>query len=61
MEQICDRIQRLRENKNLEDAARAMLKCLGELKRPYLTNVEEKLLGVIERECDKNDKHTYEA
>ncbi len=50
MQVICDRISRLRENENLEEAARAVLKHLGELKRPYLTLVEEKLLGLIERE-----------
>ncbi|WP_366828742.1 hypothetical protein [Nostoc sp. NMS2] len=50
MQQISDRISRLRENENLEEAARAVLKHLGELKRPYLTAVEEKLLSVIERE-----------
>jgi hypothetical protein len=50
MQQISDRISRLRENENLEEAARAMLKYLGELKRPYFTDVEEKLLSVIERE-----------
>jgi hypothetical protein len=50
MQLISGRIRRLRENENLEKAARAMLKYLGELKRPYLTAVEEKLLGVIERE-----------
>jgi hypothetical protein len=44
------RISRLRENENLEDAPSAMSKHLGELKRPYLTVVEEKLLGLIERE-----------
>ncbi|MDZ8139795.1 MAG: hypothetical protein RM049_31665 [Nostoc sp. DedQUE04] len=50
MRVICDRISRLRENENLEEAAHAVLKHLGELKRPYLTAVEEKLLGLIERE-----------
>jgi len=44
------RISRLRENENLEDAPTAVLKHLGELKRPYLTTVEEKLLGLIEKE-----------
>ncbi|MEH2255251.1 hypothetical protein [Nostoc sp.] len=39
MQQISDRISRLRENENLEEAARAMLKYLGELKRSYLTAV----------------------
>ena len=50
MQLISDRISRLRENENLEEAGRAVLKYLGELKRPYLTQVEENLLGVIERE-----------
>ncbi|WP_375452937.1 hypothetical protein [uncultured Nostoc sp.] len=50
MQQISDRISRLREHENLEEAARAVLKHLGELKRPYLTVVEEKLLGLIEKE-----------
>ncbi|WP_242056135.1 hypothetical protein [Nostoc flagelliforme] len=50
MQKICDRISRLRENDNLENAPSAMLKYLGELKRPYLTEFEEKLLGFIEQE-----------
>jgi hypothetical protein len=50
MQLLCDRINRLRENENLEEAARAVLKHLGELKQPYLTVVEDKLLGLIERE-----------
>ncbi len=53
MQQISDRISRLRENENLEDAPSAVLKHLGKLKRPYLTAVEEQLLGVIEREYGK--------
>lgn len=55
MQVICDRIHRLWEKENLEEAARAMLKYLGELKRPYLTEVEEKLLSVIEREYEITD------
>jgi hypothetical protein len=50
MREVCDRLSRLRENENLEEAARAVLKHLGELKRPYLTDVEEKLLSLIEFE-----------
>ncbi|MBD2471721.1 hypothetical protein [Nostoc sp. FACHB-145] len=55
MQRICDalrqaakrlRIPRLRENENLKEADWAVLKYLGELKRPYLTDVEEKLLSV---------------
>lgn len=50
MQLISDRINRLRDNENLEEAARTMLKHLGKLKRPYLTAVEEKLLSVLESE-----------
>lgn len=50
MQLISDRVNRLRDNENLEEAARTMLKHLGKLKRPYLTAVEEKLLGVLESE-----------
>jgi hypothetical protein len=55
MHQISDRIRRLRENENLEEAGRAVLKYLGELKRPYLTAVEEKLLDLIELEYGFTD------
>jgi hypothetical protein len=51
MQQISDRINRLRENESLEDAVKAVLKHLGELKRPYLTGLEEKMLNLIEIEC----------
>ena len=50
MQVICDRIRRLRENKNLEEAACVVLKHLGELKHPYLTAFEEELLSVIEKQ-----------
>ncbi|WP_190240780.1 hypothetical protein [Nostoc sp. 'Peltigera membranacea cyanobiont' 210A] len=55
VQQISDRISRLGKNENLEEAARTVLKRLGELKRPYLTAVEEKLLGLIEREYGLGD------
>ncbi|WP_341531668.1 hypothetical protein WKK05_38800 (plasmid) [Nostoc sp. UHCC 0302] len=55
MQVICDRINRLQKSENLEEAARAMLKYLGELKRPYLTAVEEKLLSLIEQESGITD------
>ncbi|MFL9458901.1 hypothetical protein AB0758_48965 [Tolypothrix bouteillei VB521301_2] len=42
---LCDRISKLRDSGNLEEAALSVLKQLGEIKRPYLTQVEEKLLG----------------
>ncbi|MDZ8140476.1 MAG: hypothetical protein RM049_35170 [Nostoc sp. DedQUE04] len=52
---VADRISRLRNNKNLEKTAKAVLKGLGVLKRSYLTTVEEKLLGLIEREYGISD------
>ncbi|NDJ25536.1 hypothetical protein GS682_28650 [Nostoc sp. B(2019)] len=39
----------------MEEAARAVLKHLGELKRPYLTAEEENLLGLIEQEYGVNE------
>ncbi|MCC5669191.1 hypothetical protein LC653_36450 [Nostoc sp. CHAB 5784] len=56
MQLISDRISRLRENDNLEEAARAVLKHSGELKRPYLTAVEEKLLSLIEKEYGVDER-----
>ncbi len=50
MQLLCDRISRLRDGNKLEAPAEAVLKCLGELKRLYLTEFEEKLLGFIEQE-----------
>jgi len=57
MQQISDacgglrlRIGRLRDSSKLEAPAEAVLKCLGELKRPYLTEFEEKLLSFIAQE-----------
>jgi hypothetical protein len=49
---IAYRISRLQEKKNLEEAGRAVLKYLGELNRLYLTNVEQKLLSLIELESE---------
>lgn len=48
--QICDRISRLRDSCNLEEVVYVHLKHLGELKRPYLTPLEEKLLSILEQE-----------
>ena len=50
MREIGDRITRLRNTGDLEAAAYAHLKHLGELKRPYLTLLEEKLLRLLEQE-----------
>ncbi|MHC5746933.1 MAG: hypothetical protein ACYTXT_34640 [Nostoc sp.] len=51
MQEISDRIHRLRDSGKLEVPAEAVLKCLGELKRPYLTAFEEELLTFIEEKC----------
>ena len=48
MRKISDQITKLHNCGKLEDAAYANLKHLGEVKRPYLTPLEEKLLGVLE-------------
>jgi len=50
MREICDRISRLSNCGKLEEAAYVNLKHLGELKRPYLTPLEEKLLGLLEQD-----------
>ena len=52
MQQISDCISRLRDSGKLEAPVEAVLKCLGELKRPYLSEFEEKLLGFIEQEYE---------
>ena len=46
-EAIC--INRLRDNGNFEEAAYAVLKHLGELKRPYFTKFKEEILSFIEK------------
>ncbi|MEH1865888.1 MAG: hypothetical protein V7K69_12905 [Nostoc sp.] len=52
MQLLCDCISRLRDSGKLEAPAQAVLKCLGELKRQYLSEFEEKLLGFIEQEYE---------
>ncbi|MBE9053230.1 hypothetical protein IQ243_22950 [Nostocales cyanobacterium LEGE 11386] len=51
MQSLSARINKLRDSDNLEEAALAVLKHLGELKRPYLTEFEQKMLRFIELEC----------
>ena len=53
MKKISDRLTRLRNHKNLEPAALGILSSLGELKRPYLTPFEEKLLQLTELEYEE--------
>ena len=57
MREICDRVTAVQKHRisqryssDMEEAARAVLKSLGELKRPYLTQLEQKLLGLLEEE-----------
>ncbi len=50
MKEVCDRITHLLSNYNLEEAAVKLLKHLGEVKRPYLTPFESKILSCIESE-----------
>jgi hypothetical protein len=49
MQMICDRIARIYCD-SLEETVKNLLQSLGELKRPYLTALEKKLLGLIEFE-----------
>jgi hypothetical protein len=46
------RITRLRERGKLEQAATSLLQHIGQVKRPYLTPLEEKLLSVLEQEYE---------
>jgi hypothetical protein len=50
LKEVCSRITKLRNLSNIESAASANLKHLGEIKRPYLTLLEEKLLKFLESE-----------
>ena len=47
MRGVCSRLRRL-YSPDMESAGRGVLKILGESKRPYLTALEEKLLGLLE-------------
>jgi hypothetical protein len=49
MQVICDRINRVYSD-SLEETVKSLLQSLGKLNRPYLTDVEEKLLNVLESE-----------
>jgi hypothetical protein len=48
MRELCDRIKKLREKDSLEESVYAFLGFLGQLKRPALTSLEEKLLALLE-------------
>ncbi|WP_233271452.1 hypothetical protein [Microcystis aeruginosa] len=46
---LCDRLSRLREGEELEDTAVAFLGILGKLQRPYLSELEEGMLTMLEK------------
>jgi hypothetical protein len=46
---LCDRLSRLREREELEDTAVAFLGILGKLQRPYLSELEEGMLTMLEK------------
>ncbi|MGF2037186.1 MAG: hypothetical protein RMZ43_018010 [Nostoc sp. CmiVER01] len=61
MRQVCDacgglrlRIERIYYD-SLEETVKSLLQSLGKVNRLYLTAVEEKLLGLIEREYGVTD------
>ncbi|MEH2185589.1 MAG: hypothetical protein V7K64_05315 [Nostoc sp.] len=49
MQVICDRIGRVYSD-SLEETVKSLLQLLGKLNRPYLTELEEKLLSLLESE-----------
>ncbi|BAY29295.1 hypothetical protein NIES2107_11360 [Nostoc carneum NIES-2107] len=48
MQEICDRISRVYSG-GLEESVQSFLESLGKLKRAYLTQLEEKVLSLIEK------------
>lgn len=52
MNSVCDRLTKLRNTDKLEEAAVSVLQHIGQVKRPYLTPLEEKLLSILEQEYE---------
>jgi hypothetical protein len=50
MSELCFRLRRLYEIKDLDEVALSLLNSLGKRTKPYLTPVQEKVLAVIEQE-----------
>ncbi|NEQ27665.1 MAG: hypothetical protein F6K28_53425, partial [Microcoleus sp. SIO2G3] len=50
LQQLCLRLKRLHQAGNLDAAAYWILNGWGKLSTPYLTPLQEKLLGVLEQE-----------
>jgi hypothetical protein len=47
---VSERLTRLRKSGKLEQAATSLIQHIGQLKRPYLTPLEEKILSLLEQE-----------
>jgi hypothetical protein len=47
---VSERLTRLRSSGKLEQAATSLLQHIGQVKRPYLTPLEEKILSLLEQE-----------
>jgi hypothetical protein len=47
---VSERLARLRNSGKLEQAATSLLQHIGQVKRPYLTPLEEKILSLLEQE-----------
>ena len=47
---LCERIRKLIDSGELEESASGILAKLGKIQRPYLTDLEEKLLALLEQE-----------
>lgn len=52
MNSVCKRLTKLRKCGKLEEAATSLLQHIGQVKRPYLTPLEEKLLNLLEQEYE---------
>jgi hypothetical protein len=50
MSELCFRLRRLYDIKDLDEVAVSLLNSLGKRTKPYLTSVQEKVLAVIEQE-----------
>jgi hypothetical protein len=50
MSELCSRLRRLYNIKDLDEVALSLLNSLGKRTKPYLTPVQEKVLAVIEQE-----------
>jgi hypothetical protein len=50
MSELCFRLRRLYDIKDLDEVALSLLNALGKRTKPYLTPVQEKVLAVIEQE-----------